>query len=104
MRDSASADEYLIGFGDVAGDANLSPSGDLVEAAARCSTCFTRPTHPTKPRIAVAPVPDDGSAPRSTTACGAPPPALGRRRRRSSARAWKLLRSFCSLGGMIARQ
>ena len=34
-RTSARADEYLIGFGAVAGDANLSPSGDLVEAAAR---------------------------------------------------------------------
>ena len=31
----AADDEYLIGFGSVAGDASLSPSGDLIEAAAR---------------------------------------------------------------------
>ena len=31
----AEPDEYLIGFGSVPGDASLSPSGDLVEAAAR---------------------------------------------------------------------
>src|SRR5947207_867446 len=32
---AADSDEYLIGFGSIAGDTSLSPSGDLAEAAAR---------------------------------------------------------------------
>ena len=54
------ADEYLIGFGPVAGDASLSPSGDLVEAAARLFDLLHRADASVKPRIAVAPVPDYG--------------------------------------------
>jgi L-threonylcarbamoyladenylate synthase len=61
---SAADDEYLIGFGSVAGDANLSPSGDLVEAAARLFDLLHEADASAKPRIAVAPVPDQalGSA------------------------------------------
>ena len=57
---AAEQDEYLIGFGSVSGDANLSPSGDLVEAAARLFDLLHRADASAKPRIAVAPVPDEG--------------------------------------------
>lgn len=57
---SAEADEYWIGFGLLAGDANLSPSADLVEAAARLFDLLHTAEASDKPRIAVAPVPDDG--------------------------------------------
>jgi len=53
-------DEYLIGFGDVPGDASLSPGADLVEAAARLFDLLHQADASDKPRIAVAPVPDDG--------------------------------------------
>jgi L-threonylcarbamoyladenylate synthase len=56
----AAADEYLIGFGDIAGDDSLSRSGDLVEAAARLFDLLHRADASDKPRIAVAPVPNDG--------------------------------------------
>ena len=52
--------EYLIGFANVAGDASLSASGDLVEAAARLFDLLHRADQSQKPRIAVAPVPDAG--------------------------------------------
>jgi L-threonylcarbamoyladenylate synthase len=58
--DEAEADEYLIGFGPVAGDASLSPSGDLVEAAARLFDLLHRADASEKPRIAVSPVPNEG--------------------------------------------
>ena len=57
---AAQADEYLIGFGPVSGDETLSPSGDLVEAAARLFDALHRADASPKPRIAVAPVPDEG--------------------------------------------
>nr|NUR36444.1 translation factor Sua5 [Sphingomonas sp.] len=57
---SAEADEYLIGFGEVAGDSSLSPSGDLVEAAARLFDLLHQADASSKPRIAVAPVPGEG--------------------------------------------
>jgi L-threonylcarbamoyladenylate synthase len=56
----ATEDEYLIGFGDIAGDDSLSRSGDLVEAAARLFDLLHRADSSDRPRIAVAPVPDDG--------------------------------------------
>jgi L-threonylcarbamoyladenylate synthase len=56
----AGADEYLIGFGEVTGDASLSPSGDLIEAAARLFDLLHRADASARPRIAVAPVPDQG--------------------------------------------
>lgn len=56
----AAADEYLIGFGKVAGDSSLSPSGDLVEAAARLFDLLHRADASDKPKIAVAPVPETG--------------------------------------------
>ena len=53
-------DEFLIGFGAVVGDASLSASGDLVEAAARLFDLLHRAEASLKPRIAVAPVPAGG--------------------------------------------
>ncbi|MBA3668901.1 MAG: threonylcarbamoyl-AMP synthase [Sphingomonas sp.] len=57
---TAQADEYLIGFGAVAGDSSLSASGDLNEAAARLFDLLHRADLSTQARIAVAPVPTDG--------------------------------------------
>ena len=54
----AEADEWLIGFGLVAGDDTLSASGDLAEAAARLFEALHRADASSKPRIAVAAVPD----------------------------------------------
>lgn len=56
----ASADEYLIGFGEVDGDSNLSPSGDLVEAAARLFDLLHRGDESDKAAIAVAEIPGTG--------------------------------------------
>lgn len=56
----AAADEYLIGFDRVDGDTNLSPSGDLVEAAARLFDLLHEADASPKSRIAVAPIPDRG--------------------------------------------
>ena len=60
MATAAEADEYLIGFGTIAGDASLSPSGDLIEAAARLFDLLYQADASAKARIAVAPVPNEG--------------------------------------------
>lgn len=52
--------EFLIGFGAMACDANLSPAGDLTEAAQRLYACLHQAAVSSKPSIAVAPVPDTG--------------------------------------------
>ena len=57
---SAAPDEWLIGFGDVAGDDSLSSSGDLVEAAAKLFDALHRADAGAKIAIAVAPVPETG--------------------------------------------
>jgi L-threonylcarbamoyladenylate synthase len=56
----AAEDEFLIGFGAIAGDANLSPSGDLVEAAAKLFDLLHVGDASDRSRIAVAPVPKEG--------------------------------------------
>jgi L-threonylcarbamoyladenylate synthase len=56
----ARGDEYLIGFGAVEGDANLSRSGDLVEAASRLFDLLHEADASPGARIAVAPVPREG--------------------------------------------
>ncbi len=56
----AEAGEWLIGFGDVAGDDTLSASGDLIEAAARLFDYLHRADASERTRIAVAPVPMEG--------------------------------------------
>jgi tRNA threonylcarbamoyl adenosine modification protein (Sua5/YciO/YrdC/YwlC family) len=56
----ASLDEWLIGFGDVAGDVTLSASGDLVEAAAKLFDLLHAADANESPKIAVARIPLDG--------------------------------------------
>lgn len=56
----AERDEFLIGFGSIEGEASLSPSGDLLEAAARLFDVLHQADDSPKRRIAVAPVPDRG--------------------------------------------
>lgn len=58
--DQAQPDEFLIGFGPVAGDVTLSAHGDLDEAAARLYACLHEAARAHHPRIAVAPVPEEG--------------------------------------------
>jgi len=57
---TAEPDEFLIGFGPVSGDANLSTSGDLVAAAARLFDLLHQADASPKLQIAVAPVPNGG--------------------------------------------
>ncbi|WP_420140692.1 L-threonylcarbamoyladenylate synthase [Sphingomonas sp.] len=52
--------EWLIGFGAVAGDASLSPDGDLAEAAARLFDLLHEADAAAPARIAVAAVPETG--------------------------------------------
>jgi L-threonylcarbamoyladenylate synthase len=56
----AGGDEFLIGFGKIDGNANLSVRSDLVEAAARLFNLLHQADASAKPRIAIAPVPQDG--------------------------------------------
>lgn len=56
----ASADEFHIGFGAIAGDCSLSPAGDLSEAASRLFDLLHRADASDKGKIAVAPVPETG--------------------------------------------
>jgi L-threonylcarbamoyladenylate synthase len=56
----AQAGEFHIGFGAIAGHASLSPGGDLVEAAARLYAILHQAAADMAPRIAVAPIPEDG--------------------------------------------
>lgn len=56
----AESDEFLIGFGAVAGEINLSPSGDLVEAASRLYDCLYMAQKAPHHRIAIAPIPNVG--------------------------------------------
>ncbi|UAB78487.1 threonylcarbamoyl-AMP synthase [Erythrobacter sp. SCSIO 43205] len=53
-------DEFFIGFGAVRGDCNLSDKGDLARAAANLYECLHQAAASDKPRIAIAPIPDDG--------------------------------------------
>ena len=56
----AAGDEFLIGLGEIQGDATLSASGDLLEAAARLFELLHVADASPKPRLAVAPIPDGG--------------------------------------------
>jgi len=53
-------DEWLIGFGAVRGDATLSASGDLLEAAARLFDALHEAEASDRARISVAPIPAEG--------------------------------------------
>ena len=57
---SAAPDEWLIGFGTVAGDDTLSASGDMAEAASNLYAALHRADASARARIAVAPVPSGG--------------------------------------------
>ena len=57
---NADLDEFHLGFGVVPGDASLSGSGDLTEAAARLFDLLHQADASARPRIAVAPVPGEG--------------------------------------------
>jgi L-threonylcarbamoyladenylate synthase len=52
--------EWLIGFGGISGDASLSPSGDLVEAASRLFAALHEADASGRAAIAVAPIPAKG--------------------------------------------
>jgi L-threonylcarbamoyladenylate synthase len=56
----ARSHEFHIGFGAVAGDVNLSPVGDPVEAAARLYAVLREAAISPHPAIAVAPIPGGG--------------------------------------------
>jgi L-threonylcarbamoyladenylate synthase len=57
---TATSDEWHIGFGSIAGDVSLSPTGDLEEAAARLFALLHQADAGPATRIAVAPVPHIG--------------------------------------------
>lgn len=57
---SAAPDEFLIGFGNIAGDCTLSDRGDLQEAASRLYDCLHQGAASDQSRIAVAPIPEKG--------------------------------------------
>jgi L-threonylcarbamoyladenylate synthase len=56
----ADKEEFLIGFGPVAGDVSLSAAGDLVQAASQLFDVLHYADAADKPRIAVAPILDKG--------------------------------------------
>jgi L-threonylcarbamoyladenylate synthase len=56
----AAPDEWLIGFGPVEGDESLSASGDIAEAASRLFAALHRAEAQPRPRVAVAPIPENG--------------------------------------------
>lgn len=60
MASEVAPDEFWIGFGEHSGECTLSASGDLAEAAARLYACLHEGARSDKPRIAVAPIPDEG--------------------------------------------
>ena len=60
MASEVAPDEFLIGFGDLAGDCSLSEKGDLTEAASRLYACLHDGALSAKPRIAVAAIPEVG--------------------------------------------
>jgi L-threonylcarbamoyladenylate synthase len=57
---SAREDEWLIGFGTIQGDFNLSQTGDPIEAAAALFAALHVADASAKPRIAVAPISNTG--------------------------------------------
>ncbi len=57
---SPAPDEFHIGFGNIDGDLNLSPSGDLAEAASNLFAYLHRADASQQRKLAVAPVRDDG--------------------------------------------
>ncbi len=58
--ETAEPDEFLIGFDAVEGHINLSPAGDLAEAAAQLYAALHRAAAAPQPRVAVAQIPGSG--------------------------------------------
>lgn len=58
--EEAEGDEWLVGFGAISGNATLSASGNMVEAAANLFERLHEAEATTARRIAVAPIPDKG--------------------------------------------
>jgi L-threonylcarbamoyladenylate synthase len=56
----AEPDEFLIGFGPIAGDVSLSAAGDLAESAAGLYAALHAGAASSRLRIAVAPIPEQG--------------------------------------------
>ncbi|MFA6124690.1 L-threonylcarbamoyladenylate synthase [Sphingomonas sp.] len=56
----ATQGDYLIGFGAIAGDTNLSPTANLTEAAAKLFDALHRADASPSTTIAIAPIPQDG--------------------------------------------
>ena len=57
---AAEVDEFMIGFGSLAGQFNLSPAGDLAEAAAQLYAALHCGAAAPQPRVAVAKIPNGG--------------------------------------------
>ncbi|MEG3177078.1 L-threonylcarbamoyladenylate synthase [Sphingomonas sp. RB3P16] len=57
---TAAPDEYLIGFGTIAGTATLSPTADLVDAATNLFAALHAADASPSARIAIAPIPSEG--------------------------------------------
>lgn len=57
---TAHSDEFHIGFGQIAGHVQLSSGGDVTEAAARLYAALHQAAGSDWPRIAVAPIPEQG--------------------------------------------
>lgn len=57
---AADPDEFLIGFGGIAGDCTLSEEGNLAEAGARLYACLHAAAAAPHARVAVATIPDVG--------------------------------------------
>ncbi len=58
--ESAEADEFFIGFGEISGDISLSRDGRVNEAASNLYACLHHAARADQPRIAVAPIPEVG--------------------------------------------
>lgn len=59
-RNAPEPGSFMIGFGRIAGDASLSPTGDLAEAAARLYECLHLAAASPRPTISVAPIGREG--------------------------------------------
>jgi L-threonylcarbamoyladenylate synthase len=53
-------DEFMIGFGAISGDCNLSDAADLAQAGAQLYACLHQAAGSVHPRVAVAPIPNTG--------------------------------------------
>lgn len=59
-REEAAANSFMIGFGAIGGNVNLSPAGDLAEAASRLYAALHQAAASRYDRVCVAPVPAEG--------------------------------------------